>query len=333
MSENLTEMRTDLSSRGEGLPSTLPKVSVIVPVYKVEKYLPECIESVLAQTFTDFELILVDDGSPDNSGKICDDYAARDSRIRVFHKENGGVTSARNLGLDNARGEWIIFVDSDDSLPRYSVEILFTKAKSEGVDVFVGRAAGSGFKISKESSVVRKFNPREYLDLLSKGKTSIALWAKIFHRNLFDAKEILAIPRSIYAYEDFLLLVNLVCRSKSIGDVDSVVYLKKTTDAGVVRANSLNLPYFESLDICFRKALESSQVPCWISIWGRIRTRWLRALILKGEYIPDDSLLFQVPDGIHLSLRERMKVMPYHGYIFQKVLFVFLFILRFIRTR
>ena len=97
-----------------------PKISVIVPVYKVEKYLPECIESVLAQTFTDFELILVDDGSPDNSGAICDAYAARDPRIRVFHKENGGVSSARNLGLDHARGEWIAFVDSDDWLsPEY----------------------------------------------------------------------------------------------------------------------------------------------------------------------------------------------------------------------
>lgn len=89
---------------------------MIVPVYKVEKYLPECIESVLAQTFTDFELILVDDGSPDSSGKICDDYASRDPRIRVFHKPNGGVSSARNLGLDNARGEWIAFVDADDTV-------------------------------------------------------------------------------------------------------------------------------------------------------------------------------------------------------------------------
>lgn len=91
-----------------------PKVSVIVPVYKVEKYLPECIDSILAQTFTDFELILVDDGSPDNSGKICDDYATRDPRIRVFHKENGGVSSARNFGIKNSKGEWIVFVDSDD---------------------------------------------------------------------------------------------------------------------------------------------------------------------------------------------------------------------------
>ena len=93
-----------------------PKISVIVPVYNVEQYLPRCIDSILAQTFTDFELLLIDDGSTDNSGKVCDEYARKDSRIRVFHKKNGGVSSARNTGLDNAHGEWVAFVDSDDTL-------------------------------------------------------------------------------------------------------------------------------------------------------------------------------------------------------------------------
>ena len=89
-------------------------ISIIVPIYNTEKYLDRCIQSILAQTYTDFELLLIDDGSTDSSGVICDRYAELDSRVRVFHKENGGVSSARNLGLDNAIGEWITFVDSDD---------------------------------------------------------------------------------------------------------------------------------------------------------------------------------------------------------------------------
>ena len=93
-----------------------PKISVIVPVYNAEKYLHRCIDSILSQTFTDFELLLINDGSKDSSGAICDEYAAKDNRVRVFHKENGGASSARNLGLDNAKGEWIAFVDSDDLL-------------------------------------------------------------------------------------------------------------------------------------------------------------------------------------------------------------------------
>ena len=92
----------------------IPLFSVIVPVYKVENVLPRCIESILNQTVTDFELILIDDGSPDRSGEICDAYAAKDSRIRVIHQKNGGVSKARNAGLDIAQGEYIVFVDSDD---------------------------------------------------------------------------------------------------------------------------------------------------------------------------------------------------------------------------
>ena len=91
-----------------------PKISVIIPVYTTENYLRRCIDSVLSQTYKDFELLLIDDGSKDSSGAICDEYAAQDARVRVFHKENGGASSARNVGLDNARGEWVTFVDSDD---------------------------------------------------------------------------------------------------------------------------------------------------------------------------------------------------------------------------
>lgn len=91
-----------------------PIFSVIVPVYNIEKYLQRCIDSILAQTFPNFELLLIDDGSNDTSGSMCDAYAKKDSRVRVFHKPNGGVSSARNVGLDNANGEWICFCDSDD---------------------------------------------------------------------------------------------------------------------------------------------------------------------------------------------------------------------------
>lgn len=89
-------------------------ISIIIPVYKVEKYLHKCINSILEQSFIDFELLLIDDGSPDLSGTICDEYAVLDSRVRVFHKPNGGVSSARNLGIDSAKGEYVIFCDADD---------------------------------------------------------------------------------------------------------------------------------------------------------------------------------------------------------------------------
>lgn len=94
----------------------IPKISVIVPVYNASLHLRRCIDSIVKQTFSDFEVLLIDDGSSDDSGAVCDDYASRDRRLRVFHKENGGVSSARNLGLENASGDWVTFVDADDEI-------------------------------------------------------------------------------------------------------------------------------------------------------------------------------------------------------------------------
>lgn len=112
-----------------------PKISVIVPVYNAEKYLHRCIDSILAQTFTDFELLLIDDGSKDNSGKICDEYVDMDSRVRVLHKENGGVSSARNMGLEHACGKWITFVDSDDWIEPTMYEMMYDDAIKKGVEL------------------------------------------------------------------------------------------------------------------------------------------------------------------------------------------------------
>lgn len=115
----------------------MPNISVVVPVYKVENTLHYCVDSILSQTYNDFELILVDDGSPDNSGKICDDYAQKDSRVAVIHKENGGVSSARNVGINNSRGKYICFVDSDDYIDKNFLEILVDiKSKYNGADNF-----------------------------------------------------------------------------------------------------------------------------------------------------------------------------------------------------
>lgn len=98
-----------------------PSISIIVPVYKAEAYLHRCVDSLLAQTFTDFEVLLIDDGSPDCIGEICDAYAKKDARVRVFHQPNGGVSVARQRGVENAKGEWITFVDADDCLPQKSL--------------------------------------------------------------------------------------------------------------------------------------------------------------------------------------------------------------------
>lgn len=116
-----------------------PKVSILVPIYNVEKYLARCIDSVLAQDFTDFELILVDDGSPDSCPQICDEYAEKDNRIKVVHKSNGGLVSARLAGFQQAEADYLMFLDSDDYLLDGAVKCLYQEITSGGYDVVKGR--------------------------------------------------------------------------------------------------------------------------------------------------------------------------------------------------
>lgn len=113
----------------------MAEVSIIVPVYQVEKYIRQCVDSILAQTFTDFELILVDDGSKDRSGQICDEYAAMDRRVKVIHKENGGAADTRNRGMDQAVGNYVMFVDSDDYIAPSMLEYLYKNMLNENADI------------------------------------------------------------------------------------------------------------------------------------------------------------------------------------------------------
>ena len=136
----------------------MAKFSVVVPIYKVEKYLPRCIDSLIGQTLKDIEIILVDDGSPDGSPAICDEYAAKDSRIKVIHKKNGGVSAARNDGLKIATGDYIIFCDSDDWMEKDALESLYNKGVETGADIVVGDI----YLIRGEKAVYNKYFEHEF---------------------------------------------------------------------------------------------------------------------------------------------------------------------------
>ena len=200
-----------------------PQISVIVPVYKVEAYLHRCVDSILAQTFQDFEVLLVDDGSPDRSGEICDEYAKKDKRVRVFHKENGGVSSARNLGIENAKGIWIMFVDADDWLSADLVSycsLFFPKAdmiRFSYVSIFS--------EDEKEQSVyhLKNFQSKdELVSLIIEQKTYVAVWGGIYKRELFSTD--LRFDCALSIGEDWLMYLALVNRSTSIQFLDIPFY-------------------------------------------------------------------------------------------------------------
>lgn len=172
----------------------MPKISVIVPVYNVEKYLNKCIESILNQTFKDFELILVDDGSPDNCGTICDEYALKDNRIKVIHKENGGLSDARNAGINISQGEYIMFVDSDDYITEQMIEILYNAIISDNSDIALCGLdlvdeCGNSINDKKNKSCVEYacISQHEALDRLCKDEAGyVVACGKLYKKSIFD---------------------------------------------------------------------------------------------------------------------------------------------------
>ena len=167
----------------------MPEISVIVPVYKVEKYLSCCVESILNQTFEDFELILVDDGSPDNCGSICDQYAAMDCRVRVIHQQNQGLSCARNTGIDNAQGRFLCFVDSDDWVAPEYCRVLYDLLTESTADFSVCGVCrfldGEEPTPIESEDVVRVSNP-EFLKLQLQRQSEFGVWTKLFRRDLFE---------------------------------------------------------------------------------------------------------------------------------------------------
>ena len=171
------------------MPCEKPLLSIIVPVYDVERYLPKCIDSILAQTFTDFELILVEDGSPDNCPALCDAAAAKDARIRVIHQKNGGLSAARNAGLDAARGEWIGFVDSDDYIAPEMYEVLYKAVQRTGADLALCDYAevdetGALCPPMHISLAEQVFTGRELLKNATDSTIQPA-WNKLYRRDVF----------------------------------------------------------------------------------------------------------------------------------------------------
>ena len=197
-------------------------VSIIVPIYNIEGYIRECIDSILAQTYPDFELILVDDGSPDNCGRICDEYAEKDVRIKVIHKENGGLTSARNAGLSVAKGDWIMHVDGDDWIEPDMIESLIEAAKAAEADLvfgdFIKYGANAGNKQLPSWG-------SDKIDSLSRyiAYSMTTIWGSIAKRSLYTEHSLKS-PDGVSYCEDFHLIVRLCHFAKKIVNVHRPFY-------------------------------------------------------------------------------------------------------------
>ena len=192
-------------------------ISIIVPVYKAEKFISACIESILDQTYTDFELLLIDDGSPDKSGLICDKYAADSDNIFVVHQQNQGATMARKVGVQNAHGEWIAFVDADDTIPNDALENLIN-CTDNSVDIVLGWIGDS--KPTENTLSIEEYRHRN----IGRYGLHVGPVAHLYRKSLFNVFTF-DIPREINMGEDMLMNIRLSFNTdKSVRVVHKEVY-------------------------------------------------------------------------------------------------------------
>lgn len=202
-----------------------PLISVIVPVYNVEKYIRECIDSIIFQTYNNFELILVDDGTPDNSGHICDDYAKKDSRIKVIHKRNEGVSVARNIGIEVAKGEWITFVDSDDKLEEDALQICSDFIRNQSIDLLQFRDTDSNLN---DRLIYEEIVPsKQYLRL----EHPITVWGSMFKKSIIN-KWNLQFNSNIKIGEDLIFVTNYIKHCKQCLMLNRSLYFYRKNENG-----------------------------------------------------------------------------------------------------
>lgn len=217
----------------------MAKISVIVPVYKVEAYLHRCVESIFAQTFRDYELILVDDGSPDRCGEICEEFARKDSRVVVLHRENGGLSAARNTGIDwameNSDSQWLAFVDSDDWVAPGYLELLYKAVSETGC-----RLAACGLKWTSGEPLpplgevtIQTLGASEYYcsQTIHGGITATA-WNKLYHKSLFFS---LRYPQG-KLHEDEFTTYRAVFLAEQVAVVDVPLYAYFQNDSGITHS-------------------------------------------------------------------------------------------------
>ena len=224
-------------------------ISIIVPIYNVEKYVDECIESIVNQVYSNIEIILVDDGSPDNCPMICDSWAKKDKRIKVIHKQNGGLSDARNAGLDHAIGQYIVFVDSDDYIDKEMLLVLYeTMIKSNSDIVMCNKATVTTKEITfaENDGGILSYSGDEILDnfLYHKNSFCSGIWNKLFRRELFEG---VRFPKGLTT-EDYYVYSFVYSRATKFTHIKRVLYYYRVRKGSILHSE-LNEQSFHKIEI------------------------------------------------------------------------------------
>ena len=241
------------------------QISIIVPVYNVEQYLSKCIESIIVQTYKNWELLLIDDGSSDKSGSICDEYAKRDNRIRVFHKSNAGVSSARNLGLEKAEGKWVTFVDADDWISNSLIESLYRPILLDGTIEFV-QAGCTNYKNNTISDI-----EQQYGYLVSTEPTYVfnhfrgLTFSKLFNLNIIRTNE-LNFDEQMHTSEDMAFTLDYILHITKYCFIPEVGYYYRhnpnsLTHSKKIKPYNVALTEYKHLFSSVQRYIDKYQIP------------------------------------------------------------------------
>jgi len=248
------------------------KISIIIPVYNVESYIRKCLDSVINQTYKNLEIICVNDGSTDGSGKICDEYAARDNRVKVFHKENGGVSSAKNIGLKNATGKYIGFVDADDWIEPDMYETLHKSAQNKNVPISVASYFKDAIPMSNKERISDGIIDTKNMLLYPLKRDYYMgfcgyLWNKLFSADIFKG---LRFNEKINYAEDVLLYTETIIAGKCVGIyIDKPLYHYYQREKSISHSEFVNVKV--DILVAYKKAekLLDENGYSDISYWAR----------------------------------------------------------------
>lgn len=256
-------------------------VSIIIPVYNTEEYLPKCLDSVLSQTFTNFECILVEDGSTDSSGKICDDYASFDTRFKVIHQKKSGVSNARNVGLAIATGKWIAFVDSDDWIEPDMLEVAIGAAEKAEADIIQWNYITEGGKIQNKVPLKDGFfqtNEKKELPCWFS-----MIWSRLYSRSLLTDNGII-FDTELFFGEDGLFSVHALACASKIWNVENALYHYRARSGSAVSTMDI-----KAVD---NKILAAKKIEAVLKKLGKDRD--FNMAILQKKRGARDSLLFDM---------------------------------------
>lgn len=291
-------------------------VSIIVPVYNVEKYLKRCLSSIIAQKYSNIEIILIDDGSVDSSGKICDEYGKKDKRIRVFHKANGGLSSARNRGIEESRGNYIAFVDSDDWISSNYISILYENIKKFSADISACsmlRINDKGKKNVYVSLENKCFTPRDLFN--RNNSTGLSACNKLYARSIFET---IRFPVNKY-FEDSFIYMETILKSKKIVTTSDYLYFYYINDNSITTGKfDLNvcIDSFNSQARVLSVALDNNFNSAALNVyfnnlykWYMYSTKWLKKHNMRSEskHLSEEYHKISNKAFLKLSLKNKIK--------------------------